>query len=179
MPRWHRACARLHWRRWHIYYGAKVIKIVVDDQPHIYSIDDLRLVVDEAAKAGLKVAAHCMTRAGAHNAALAGVASIEHAPAISDEDIEAAKTNHVVLVNLPTTVLKRAHAAGAMFAYGTDESFGIPGIARGEKAIAFIDNFVKAGLSPDATLRAMTSTAARLLGLDKERGAIRPGMAAD
>lgn len=39
----------------------------------VYSIDDLRFVVAEAAKSGLKVAAHVWTRAGAHNAA-AGVA---------------------------------------------------------------------------------------------------------
>jgi imidazolonepropionase-like amidohydrolase len=38
--------------RENVYYGAKVIKVVVDDQPYIYSVDDLRLVVDEAAKAG-------------------------------------------------------------------------------------------------------------------------------
>jgi len=165
--------------RENIYYGAKVIKVVVDDQPYIYSADDLRLVVDEAAKAGLKVAAHCVTRAGAHNATVAGVASIEHGSAISDEDIEVARTNHVVLVNLPTAVLRRAHASGAVIAFGTDESFGMPGVTRGEKAMAFIDIFAKAGLSAGATLQAMTSTAARLLGVDKDRGAIRPGMAAD
>src|SRR5439155_25646091 len=108
--------------RENIYYGAKVIKVVVDDQAYVYAVDDLRLVVDEAAKAGLRVAAHCITKAGAHNAAVAGVASIEHGNAIADEDIEVAKTNHIVLVNLPTAVLRRAHAAGAIIAYGSDES---------------------------------------------------------
>jgi imidazolonepropionase-like amidohydrolase len=44
--------------------------------------------------------------------------------------------------------------------------------------MAFIDIFAKAGLSASATLQAMIS-ASRLLGVDKDRGAIRPGMAAD
>jgi imidazolonepropionase-like amidohydrolase len=34
-------------------------------------------------------------------------------------------------------------------------------------------------MSPRAILQAMTTNAARLLGVDGERGAIRPGLAAD
>ncbi|PYV23050.1 MAG: amidohydrolase, partial [Acidobacteria bacterium] len=44
--------------RENIHYGAKVIKIVVDDQPYIYSVDDIKFIIEEAARAGLKVAAH-------------------------------------------------------------------------------------------------------------------------
>src|SRR4029453_2071621 len=62
--------------RENIHYGAKVIKLVVDDQPYIYSPDDIRFVIDEATRAGVKVAAHCWTEPGARNAAEAGVASI-------------------------------------------------------------------------------------------------------
>ena len=40
--------------------------------------------VDEAGRAGLKVAAHCVTEKGARNAIEAGVASIEHGTAMSD-----------------------------------------------------------------------------------------------
>ena len=47
--------------RENIHYGARVIKIVVDDQPYIYSVDEIRFVVEEARNAGLKVAAHCGT----------------------------------------------------------------------------------------------------------------------
>ena len=43
----------------------------------------------------------------------------------------------------------------------------------------WIDSYSAAGLPPKAILRAMTTNAARLLGVEKERGAIRPGMAAD
>src|SRR3954466_15826375 len=41
--------------RENVHFGAKVIKIVVDDQPYIYSVDDIKFIVDEAARAGVKV----------------------------------------------------------------------------------------------------------------------------
>jgi imidazolonepropionase-like amidohydrolase len=50
--------------RENIHFGAKVIKIVVDDQQYIYSADDIRFIVEEARAAGVKVAAHCLTEAG-------------------------------------------------------------------------------------------------------------------
>ena len=36
--------------RENVHFGAKVIKLVVDDQPYIYSADDIRAAVDEAAR---------------------------------------------------------------------------------------------------------------------------------
>ena len=38
---------------------------------------------------------------------------------------------------------------------------------------------VKAGMAPLETIRAATATAARLLGLEHELGALTPGLAAD
>ena len=43
----------------------------------------------------------------------------------------------------------------------------------------YIDSFREAGIDPSDILRAMTTKAAVLLGVEKERGAIRVGMAAD
>ena len=43
----------------------------------------------------------------------------------------------------------------------------------------YIDGFVEAGIPPKAILRSMTTDAARLLGVEKERGSIKPGLAAD
>jgi imidazolonepropionase-like amidohydrolase len=54
--------------RENIYWGAKVIKIVVDDQRYQYSADDIRFIVAEAARAHLKVAAHVTTESGARAA---------------------------------------------------------------------------------------------------------------
>lgn len=80
------------------HYGATLIKIVVDDQRYIYSADDIRFIKEQAAAAGLKLAAHAWTAPGAHNAAEAGVASIEHGVDMSDADLELAKKNGVALV---------------------------------------------------------------------------------
>src|ERR1700722_2571761 len=127
--------------RENIHYGAKVIKIVVDDQPYIYSADDIRFIVQEANAAGLKVAAHCWTHQGARNAAEAGVASIEHGFAMTDDDIKLAQKNHVVLVGTEFTELaaramgepewhgifvdrlRRAYKIGITMAFGTDVMF--------------------------------------------------------
>ena len=50
---------------------------------------------------------------------------------------------------------------------------------RGTLSIEFVTSFVEAGVPAKAILRAMTVDAARLMGMEKERGAIAPGYAAD
>jgi len=183
--------------RENIHYGALVIKIVVDDQKYIYSTDDIRYMVAEAHRDGLKLAAHCWTEAGAHNAAEAGVDSIEHGQMMTDADLELAKKNHVVLVGTDFTEsaarangfpqlhavfvdrLRRAYRIGVTMAFGTDAFVYVPGQTRGTQAAEYVDSWVEAGVPARDILRAMTINAARLLGVDKQRGAIRPGMAAD
>lgn len=188
--------------RENIHFGAQVIKIVVDDQAYIYSVDDIKFIVAEAGSAGLKVAAHCMTEQGARNAAEAGVASIEHGFRMSDEALQLARRNNVMLVGtdfteqaagylgLPPPVakafhevfidrLKRAFKIGVKMAYGTDAFFAVAGETRGTLAISYIDSFVEAGVPAKDTLRIMTTNAAQLLGVDKQRGAIKVGLAAD
>jgi imidazolonepropionase-like amidohydrolase len=178
--------------RENIHYGARVIKIVVDDQTYIYSPADIRFMVDEAGRAGMKVAAHCWTHAGAHNAALAGVASIEHGFAMTDDDLELAKKNNVVLVGTEYLALaiagthdrwidrlRRAYKLGVPLVYGTDVIDEEPGQTRGTLAISGIGPWLEAGVPARALLKAMTSDAARLLGVDKERGLLRVGLAAD
>ena len=183
--------------RENVTYGAKVIKIVVDDQPYLYSPEDVRVIVQESAAAGLRVAAHCATDAGSRNAAEGGVASVEHGYRASDATLELMKRNGVVLVGTDFTEpiaremgmaeyhpmlvdrLKRAYRVGVTVAFGTDVISVMPGETRGTLSISFIDSFVEAGVPPREILRAMTSNAARLLGVEKERGAVRAGLAAD
>lgn len=179
--------------RENIHYGAKVIKIVVDDQDYIYSADDIRFIRDEAHRHGFKLAAHCWTHAGARNAAEAGVDSIEHGPAMTDEDLQLAKKNNVVLVGTDYLALgsspkihemwidrlRRAYKIGVTMAYGTDVIEAVAGQTRGTLAISGIDPWVEANIPPKVLLQALTTNAARLLGVDKERGAIRVGLAAD
>jgi len=179
--------------RQNVHFGSKVIKIVVDDQSYIYSTEDIRFMISEAHAAGLKLAAHCWTHAGAHNAAEAGVDSIEHGFRMTDEDLQLAKKNNVTLVGTEFTEkltsseqhkiwvdrLKRAYKIGVNMAFGTDVIDALPGETRGTLAIDYIQSWMDAGVPAVDTLRAMTVNAARLLGVDKERGFLKPGMAAD
>jgi imidazolonepropionase-like amidohydrolase len=178
-------------------FGAKVIKIVVDDQPYLYSVEDVKTLIAEAARAGLKVAAHAATEAGVRVAAEAGVASIEHAYTASTEALQLMKKKNVVLVGTDFTKsaaiamgvpefhtqvverLKRARAVGVTIAYGTDIVFTAPGENRGTLSVAGIESFQEAGFTPAEILRTMTTHAAKLLGVDGQRGTIKPGMAAD
>jgi imidazolonepropionase-like amidohydrolase len=183
--------------RRNVLFGAKVIKIVVDDQPYLYSVDDVRALVAEASRAGVKVAAHCATDAGARIATEGGVASVEHAYDATTETLELMKRKGVFLVGTdftraaahemgmddyhPRVVarLKRARAVGVPIAFGTDVVFPMPGETRGTLSIAFVESFQEAGFPAPAILRTMTTDAARLLGVERERGHLRPGAAAD
>ena len=51
--------------RQNILFGAKVIKICVDCKPYGYTADEIRLVIREAAKSGMKVEGHVQTERGA------------------------------------------------------------------------------------------------------------------
>ncbi|MBZ5528759.1 MAG: amidohydrolase family protein [Acidobacteriia bacterium] len=183
--------------RQNIHFGAKFIKIVVDDQQYIYSADDIRFIIAEAHASGLKVAAHCWTHAGARNAAEAGVDSIEHGYRMTDEELQLAKQNNVTLVGTEFTEkmtqasgnlwehktwvdrLRRAYKLGVNMAFGTDVDVELPGETRGTLAIDYLSSWAEAGVPAADTLRAMTTNAAKLLGVEKERGSLKPGMAAD
>jgi imidazolonepropionase-like amidohydrolase len=183
--------------RKNVLFGAKVIKIVIDDQPYLYSVEDVKTLVAESARAGMKVAAHAATEAGVRVAAEGGVASIEHAYTASTEALQLMKKKGVYLVGTDFSRssaeamgmadyhqkvverLKRARAVGVLQAYGTDIIFPAPGETRGTLSIEGITSFQEAGYTPAEILRFMTTSAAKLLGVDGQRGAIRPGMAAD
>jgi imidazolonepropionase-like amidohydrolase len=121
---------------------------------------------------------------------------------MSDAALELAKKNNVVLVGtdftekawlaykLPQPVAKQLHAnmvdrlrraykVGVTVAFGTDLVFSDPVETRGSWSMTLIESFVEAGVAPAAILQAMTINAARLLGVEKQRGLIRPGLAAD
>jgi imidazolonepropionase-like amidohydrolase len=70
--------------------------------------------------------------------------------------------------------LVRLHAAGVPIALGTD-MWAFPGLGVSIE----MDLYVKAGLSPLEAIRAATETAARSLGLEKDRGTLEPGKRAD
>jgi len=184
--------------RQNIHFGADWIKIIVDDYPYIYSAEDIRFMVEEAARAGRRVAAHCVTEQGARNAAEAGLASIEHGFAMSDETLSLAKRNGVVLVATDFTQeimdiynfftathgevvdrLKRAHRIGIPLVFGSDIIAEVPGHTRGSASLSLLDSWVEAGIPNPDILRALTTNGAKLLGISKERGVLKAGMIAD
>ena len=112
---------------------------------------------------------------------------------MTDEVLEIAKRNNVVLVGTDYLALRtndkghkqwvdrlqRAYKIGVTMAYGTDVIDQRPGQTRGTEAIMGIDPWGEAGVPPREILKAMTINAAKLLGVEKERGLLREGLAAD
>jgi imidazolonepropionase-like amidohydrolase len=82
---------------------------------------------------------------------------------------------------MPFTIagLKSAHRKGVPIAFGTDAITELPGMNRGATALQWIDSYVAAGLTSKDIVAAMTTTAARAFGVERERGSIKEGLAAD
>ena len=185
--------------RQNIHYGATWIKIIIDDYPYLYSVEDIQFIVEESHAAGVKVAAHALTERGARHAIEGGADSIEHGYEMSDELLELTKEKGIVLVGCelafgpdphnelshPNQVesiidrLTRAYRIGVDMAYGADILRLTPGFTKGETAMGAIDAWDEAEIPAKDILRAMTVNAARLLDVADVRGAIRLGMAAD
>ncbi len=194
--------------RYQIKHGAKVIKttatagVLSFEGPvgaQQYSYEELRAMVEEAARHGLKVAAHAHGTEGIIAAVRAGVASIEHGSMLNDEAIALMKEKGTYLV--PTTYLagaisldvlpppirakaesilpvakasvRRAVRAGVKIAFGTDAAV-FPHGDNGKEFAALVER----GLTPLEAIRSATLNAVDLLGVD-DRGLIAPGRWAD
>ncbi|HEX8720327.1 MAG TPA: amidohydrolase family protein [Pyrinomonadaceae bacterium] len=168
-----------------------------------YSADELKAAVEEAHKAGLKVAAHTYSDAAARMAVEAGADSIEHGLYVREETFRLMAQRGVYYVptllvyelwrdgklfggvsaenrlRLTNTVrehtesFRRAVASGVKIAFGTD-TFELPGTNARE-----LELMVRYGMRPAAALRAATSESAALLGLSGVTGAVEPGKSAD
>ncbi len=78
--------------------GARVIKVIGDSYLNLFTVEELKAIVEIAHQVHIKVAVHAVYEPEVHAAALAGVDSIEHAYAITDEDLELMRKNNVYLV---------------------------------------------------------------------------------
>jgi imidazolonepropionase-like amidohydrolase len=182
--------------RQNMLFGAKVIKICADCKPWGYSVDDIKLVVNEAAKAGFKVEAHCQTVEGARRAIDGGDWSIAHDSGMTEENhrLMAEKgvwragtetpislTGHTTKQRYDRTVrmLKNAYDLKVPLTFSTDADYWIPGRTRGEVAIEFIETWKAAGIPAADILRAMTINGYKVSETEKVRGPIEPGLAAD
>ena len=194
--------------RYQVKHGAQLIKVCASGgvMSHTgpagaqqYSDEELRAVVDEAHRAGLRVAAHAHGDDGIRAAIEAGIDCIEHGSLMSDETLDLLIERERFLV--PTTYLAdgmdTSHAApelqakaaevfpraketirkaverGAKIACGTDAP-AIPHGRNAKELLALVDR----GMSPLGAIRAATTVAAELIGFD-DRGRLAPGLYAD
>lgn len=169
-----------------------------------YSLPELRVAVEEAAKQGRFVAAHAHGEQGILNAIQAGVRSIEHAGLMEDRSMAAMRDQEVFLVmdllaahydlietgktyddkQLSTDGesfysdyaerFRRAHGAGLRMAFGTDS--GVYPHGRNAEQFSLM---VDAGMTPIDAIRSATTTAADLLGISGQAGTVEPGSWAD
>lgn len=182
--------------RQNMLFGAKVIKICVDCKPWGYSVDDIKLVIAEAAKAGMKVEGHCQTVEGARRAIDAGIWSIAHDNGMNEENhrlmaqkgIWRAGTETPISLPGHTTkerydrtvaMLKNAWQLKVPLTFSTDADYYVLGKTRGQVAIDFIETWKAAGIPAPDILRAMTTNGYKVSETEKTRGPIKPGMAAD
>jgi imidazolonepropionase-like amidohydrolase len=194
--------------RYQIKYGAKLIKVCASGgvMSHTgpagaqqYSDEELRTIVDEAHRAGLKVAAHAHGDDGIRAAVEAGIDCIEHGSLMSDETLELLIERGTFLV--PTTYLadgmdvshaapelqakaaevfpraketiRKAVARGVRIACGTDAP-AIPHGRNAKELVALVDR----GMTPLQAIRAATTVSAELIDVD-DRGRLVAGLFAD
>jgi len=80
------------------YDGADCIKVIVDTWPRVVSLEELKVIVEEAHRVNKKVAAHAVSDMGIKIAAEAGVDSVEHGYLASDEALKLMAAKKVFLV---------------------------------------------------------------------------------
>jgi imidazolonepropionase-like amidohydrolase len=183
--------------RQNVLFGAKVIKICVDCKPYGYTADEIRLFVREAAKAGLKVAGHVQTPAGARNAIDGGIFSIEHGSALNDELHKAMAAKGIWRAGTETPMglaghpvtqqaydrtvagLKNAYENKVGLTFSTDADYFVAGKTRGELCLEFLKPWRDAGIPNADVLRAMTINGYKAAEVDKVRGPIKAGFFAD
>ena len=177
-------------------FGARVIKICVDCKPWGYSTDEIRLVIREAAKAGLKVEGHVQTVDGARRAVDAGIWSIAHDRGMTDSihkemarkgvwragtETPISLTGHTTQQRYDATVsmLRNAWENRVPLTFSTDADYYVPGKTRGEVAIEFIETWKAARIPAPDILRAMTISGYKVSETERTRGPIKVGMFAD
>jgi imidazolonepropionase-like amidohydrolase len=191
--------------RQNIYYGVDVIKLVADNSPFHYSVEEIKAAVDEAHRAGRTVAVHVYGGEAADNVIDGGVDSLEHGFFLTDAQLEKMKGKGIFLVGTDTPRaqldvegtsggifpppevlapkiidrLRRAYRIGVKMAFGTDTVIEIPNKTRADLMLDYLAVWREAGVPAPEILKAMTSNAAELMHIGQQRGSLVPGLAAD
>jgi imidazolonepropionase-like amidohydrolase len=194
-------------------YGAEVIKVCMTGgvlsktdavAAQQVTFDEIKAVVEEAHRLGLRVAVHAHGTDGINEALRAGVDTIEHASLADAESFKLAKQhgawfdmdiydddyilaegpkNGVYAESLAKEKLiglkqrqafRAAHAAGVKMLFGTDAGV----YPHGQNARQFA-KMVEWGMTPMEAIQAATKSAAEALDRTADVGAIAPGRYAD
>jgi imidazolonepropionase-like amidohydrolase len=172
---------------------------VLDDIP-TFTLDELRAIVDEAHRQHHKVASHAMALNGVHNSVEAGVDSIEHGNYITEADLKTMAQKGIFyvptiyvgeyvaqgraaagakvwleMIKIHEDTFRRALSAGVKIAFGTD----VGGFDWAVDPAVEFPYMVKYGMTPVQAIRAATSSAAELLGMQNDVGSIAVGKYAD
>jgi imidazolonepropionase-like amidohydrolase len=169
-----------------------------------FTYEEMKAAADVAHFAGKRIAIHSYGPAGAKAAVRAGAESVEHA--IDMDDSTLAEMVRRGTVYVPTVDHNRYYIAHrAEYGYSETDSTALTEymrrniatlrrairahvkIAMGSDAVFTgfgentreLDQFVAAGMTPVQAIATATTTAAALLGMDQELGAIAPGYYAD
>jgi imidazolonepropionase-like amidohydrolase len=165
-----------------------------------YSEPELAAAVQEAARAGKRIAVHATAEPGTLYAAQAGVVSIDHAYQLSDETMRLMRQKQIFAVptfaiaeyfaghaaspamaerehaelDLHAQEFRKQLAAGVPMAAGSDVGPFPHGTQAREMVL-----MVKYGMSPMDVLRADLLNGAKLLGWEGQIGALKEGYLAD
>ena len=186
-------------------HGANLIKVYADWEHPTLTVEEMSVIVEEAHKQKLKVAAHATTPEGIKNAVTAGVDSIEHGHHINREDLELMKAKGTFLVptlgvidgmieahkNDATAAedrkwidpllrdmqqeIEMARSLGVKIAAGYDAA---EADGQGKNANELVA-LTKRGMAPLEAVRAATINAAELMNWQDKVGALEPGHYAD
>ena len=183
--------------------GADLIKVYADWRYPAFTVDELRVIVEEAHKANRRVAAHAQSVDGIRNAVTAGVDSIEHGSRVDRPILELMKQKGVWLVPTYAVTLRRfdeakpendeqrkridarrleklaglqtARELGVRVAVGFDASEADRQGTNASELVALST----AGFTPLECIRAATADAAELIGWQDRIGSLSPGKFAD
>ena len=160
-----------------------------------FSLDEMKLAVETAKSAGVPVAVHANTAEGMRRAALAGVETIEHGGEGTPEVFKLMAEHHVALCpthhggrrtvaagRIPTrrprsarsASFKAALDAGVTIINGSD----VGTFPHGDNARE-LEAMVAYGMPIAAALKSATSIAAKVLHMENQIGAVKPGLFAD